>query len=346
MELFCKKLPKAELHAHINGSVSEETVRKLVSLKQSKDRLWQPSNQLQLGRHRTLAECFEQFKLLHELCDSDEAAYIVTKDVVAEFATDNVKYVELRTTPRDVPSTRMTKSSYVASVVAAINAAVSSSEDIIVRLLLAVDRRMSPADVDETLKLAESYASQTDSIVVGLDFSGDPAAGDVQTFLPYFRQAKVRGLRLSFHLAETASVLYETQPLLSVEPDRIGHGTFLIPELAGGSELADAIVAAKIPIELCLSSNVQTQTVCDYDNHHFNFWYKKNHPCVLCTDDKGVFATSLSQEYAVAAETFNLTRENLWDLSYDTINYIFADDNVKDQLRAAWNNVKSDCFKS
>jgi len=44
------------LHAHINGSVSEETVKKLVSLKQSKDKSWQPSNQLQLGRHRTLAE--------------------------------------------------------------------------------------------------------------------------------------------------------------------------------------------------------------------------------------------------------------------------------------------------
>lgn len=171
-------------------------------------------------------------------------------------------------------------------------------------------------------------------------------AGNVQTFLPYFRKAKLDGLRLSFHVAEIASVLHETQALLSVEPDRIGHGTFLIPELAGGSELADIVLAAKIPIELCLSSNVQTQTVSDYDNHHFNFWYKKNHPCVLCTDDKGVFATSLSREYAVAAETFNLTQENLWDLSYDCINYIFADDTVKEQLRAAWNHLKSDCFES
>jgi len=45
-----------ELHAHINGSISEETANKLVSLKQSKDKSWHPSGQLQLGRHRTLAE--------------------------------------------------------------------------------------------------------------------------------------------------------------------------------------------------------------------------------------------------------------------------------------------------
>ena len=90
-----------------------------------------------------------------------------------EFAADNVRYLELRTTPRDVPATRMTKSSHIASVVAAINTAVLS-EDIIVRLLLTVDRRMSSDDVDETVKLAESYASQSDSVVVGLDLSGSP----------------------------------------------------------------------------------------------------------------------------------------------------------------------------
>jgi len=103
----------------------------------------------------------------------------VTKDVIEEFAADNVKYLELRTTPRDVPATRMTKSSYVASVVAAISAAVSSEKDIIVRLLLAFDRRMRTADIDETLKLAESYVSQTDSVVVGLDLSGDPVVRTV-----------------------------------------------------------------------------------------------------------------------------------------------------------------------
>jgi len=76
--------------------------------------------------------------------------------------------------------------------------------------------------------------------------------------------------------------------------------------------------------------------VCDHDCVTF----------VIQTDDKGIFATSLSREYAVAAETFNLTRENLWDLSHDSINYIFADDAVKNQLWTAWNHAKSDCFKS
>lgn len=58
------------------------------------------------------------------------------------------------------------------------------------------------------------------------------------------------------------------------------------------------------------------------------------------TDDKGVFATSLSKEYLIAARTFGLSRQQLWQLSYDTINWIFADNDVKDELRRVWNEAK------
>jgi adenosine deaminase len=344
METFCRLLPKAELHAHINGSCSEETIGKLIALKQSKDKSWRPSGQLDLGKSKqTLEECFEQFRLLHELCDSEEAAHIVTSDVIHEFAADNVKYLELRTTPRDVAATRMTKSSYIASVVDAIKKSVADHE-IIVRLLLAIDRRMTLNDMEETLKIVESYVAETNSIVVGLDLSGNPKAGKVDDFLPIFRRAKQQGLKLSFHLAEIKSVLHETDALLSAGPDRIGHGTFLIPELAGSPDLANKVLDAKLPIELCLSSNVQTRTVSDFESHHFDFWYKKRHPCVICTDDKGVFATSLTKEFTIAANTFQLTTEDVWNLSYDSINWIFSDDGVKEQLRTKWDKLKPICF--
>lgn len=69
----------------------------------------------------------------------------------------------------------MTKSSYVEHVLAAIRNAVSSDDvNIIVRLMLAIDRRMNVKDIEEVLKLAQFHASQSDGIVVGLDLSGDP----------------------------------------------------------------------------------------------------------------------------------------------------------------------------
>lgn len=96
--------------------------------------------------------------------------------MIKEFAKDNVKYLELRTTPRDVSSTRMTKSSYIESVLKAITDARSSMEnDIIVKLLLSIDRSMkSVEDAQEVLKLIKMYSTNSEATVVGVDFSGNP----------------------------------------------------------------------------------------------------------------------------------------------------------------------------
>ena len=60
----------------------------------------------------------------------------------------------------------------------------------------------------------------------------------------------------------------------------------------------------------------------------------------LQTDDKGVFSTSLSEEYSIAADTFSLSRQQMWDLSYKSIDYVFADDSVKKSLQRKWTKLK------
>ena len=54
-----------------------------------------------------------------------------------------------------------------------------------------------------------------------------------------------------------------------------------------------------------------------------------------------MFSTTLSNEYLVAAETFHLSQDQIWSLSYDAIDYVFADDDVKERLRKKWNEIKS-----
>ena len=60
------------------------------------------------------------------------------------------------------------------------------------------------------------------------------------------------------------------------------------------------------------------------------------------TDDKGVFSTSLSKEYSIVADTFGLNKKDLWNLSYRSIDYIFASESVKDILRKKWNMMKNE----
>ena len=58
------------------------------------------------------------------------------------------------------------------------------------------------------------------------------------------------------------------------------------------------------------------------------------------TDDKGVFSTTLSEEYSVMARTFDLTEEQVWNLTFNSIDHIFEEESFKNGLREIWKAEK------
>lgn len=78
---------------------------------------------------------------------------------------------------------------------------------------------------------------------------------------------------------------------------------------------------------------MKTNSVPGYVEHHFRHFYAANHPVVLCTDDSGVFGTTLSQEYAIAAASFSLDRQQLLELAKRAVEYCFCGEEVKRLLR-------------
>ncbi|CAL8261188.1 unnamed protein product [Merluccius merluccius] len=239
----------------------------------------------------------------------------------------------------------LTKRRYVETVLEAVQQCKNEGVDIDVRFLVAIDRRNGPEVAMETVKLAEEFMLSTDGLVVGLDLSGDPTVGHGKDLLPALVKAKNCGLKLALHLSEVPSQLEESELLLTLPPDRIGHGTFLHPEVGGSHTLVDKVVENKIPMELCLTSNVKGETVPCYSKHHFQFWYQMGHPSVICTDDKGVFCTDLSQEYQLAASTFGLSPEDMWRLSEQAIDCTFAPENLKQQLKQKWIDLRPHVFR-
>ena len=342
-----------ELHAHLNGSISTATMerllkrheesRKMEGREGDKDfvlpQLWQTT--IANGERRTLGDCFIMFKMIHTLVNDDKAVQMVAHDVVTEFAEDGVVYLELRSTPRANPATNMTKQSYVDAVLTGIDEALSEiTTTMYVSLLLSIDRRQMLSEAQDTIKLASEYQSQPKhhhrARVVGIDLSGDPMAGDMAILVPALKSVKESGLKLSMHIAERPDKNEETRLLLAAQPDRLGHGTFLHPSVGGSQDIVETVAANRIPIEMCLTSNIKGQTVSSYDNHHLAFWRDRDHPVIICTDDKGVFSTSLSEEYAIAGHTFSLSKEDLWGLSLSAVDYTFEEDSFKEELRKLW----------
>ena len=351
LEEFCQKMPKIELHAHLNGSISSCTMQKLLkrhSERKSKGQtptLWETT--ILKGEKRSLDDCFVMFRMIHTLVIDEEAVEMVAHDVVQEFAADGVVYLELRSTPRANPSTGMTKQSYVEAVLCGIDRALSENTATIhVRLLLSIDRRQLAAEARDTVELALAKSKETrhQARVVGIDLSGDPTAGDIAALVPVLCYAKERGLKLAVHIAEVPHRNEETALLLSAQPDRLGHGTFLHRDSGGNQEVEDKVVAAKIPIEVCLTSNVKGQTVANFENHHLAIWLKRGHPVIICTDDKGVFSTTLSEEYAIAGQTFSLSQQELWELAQSAVDYVFEGDSLKEELKIFYDTQRYSIF--
>jgi adenosine deaminase len=131
------------------------------------------------------------------LTDDIEAIKLITKDVIDEFANDGVKYLELRSTPRKYEDTDIqTKNDYVRAVLSVIN---QPRDDIIVKLILSVDRRNTLDEAMEAVDLAVKYQNEG---VVAVDLCGDVHAGSFDTLQPAFLKAQQHGLKVTLHFCE------------------------------------------------------------------------------------------------------------------------------------------------
>lgn len=326
--LFCKKLRKIELHAHLNGCLRASTLSELASASGKNE----AALKLISCGDRTLAECFVIFGLIHELTCHHDTISRIAQEAVEDFAADRVVYLELRTTPKDRPEHGMTKRSYTAAVLKGIDkalreqsaAAPAAKDAIEVRLLLSIDRREDSEAALDTARLAVELQGRG---VVGIDLSGNPEVGRWETWLPALDYARAHGLQVTLHAAEVYNS-QETAAMLAWKPDRLGHMCCM------DDAIKQQFIASGIPVELCITSNVLTESVPGVETHHFKELHSAGVPLVLGTDDSGVFNTTLSQEYSIAAYSFGLTRPQLMDLADKAVEHTFLSEGDKLALRS------------
>ncbi|KXS98520.1 hypothetical protein AC578_5511 [Pseudocercospora eumusae] len=323
---FTRALPKVELHAHLTGSISPECLHDIWTRKQSS--LKDPLSVLRPdGAYHDILTFFKLFDTyIYGLCNDVETVAYATARVLQDFQTDGVRYLELRTTPRESSDSGMTKDDYVQTVLKAIEHHVTTTMP--TYLILSVDRRNTVSQAVEVVNLAMKYQ---DRGVVGIDLCGNPLKGDVSTFTDVFARAKANGLRVTLHFAEVpeSSTNQELRTLLSFHPDRLGH------VIHTSSEIDAMIEEQACGLELCLSCNVHAKMLPNagrFADHHFGQWYTRPNAIALCTDDVGVFGSTVSNEYLLAAEHFSLGRKDLIALSRRAVPSIFGSEKEKQRL--------------
>ncbi|KAF8807709.1 Metallo-dependent hydrolase [Phlegmacium glaucopus] len=295
---FLQSLPKAELHAHLNGSIPISVLQELASEYDSTDSPSAYNENVKAGISKLLdgpalekiSDFFSLFSVIYALTSTPDSLRRATRAVLSTFLDGDMPqctYLELRTTPRQTEG--MDRNQYLRIVLEELERYDQSR----VGLIISLDRRMGDEVLSECVRLACELKAEGKR-VVGMDLCGDPTVGDIDKFAPHFAQVKKIGIGITLHIAETTqNKAEETYKLLSFNPERLGHATFL------DEEATSIVLEKKMCIEVCLTSNLLCKTVPTLESHHIHQYLKSGHPFAICTDDILPFRTSLLGEYAL-----------------------------------------------
>lgn len=238
------------MHAHLNGSLSDATLKKLIDLRRKSNREFsEPLSNYNTfdPEKQTLSECFEKFKLAHELVDNIPAVKLATELVIDEFSRDHVVYLELRSAPR--ATEYMSKKEYLEAVIDTMIECQKTHPEIMVKYIPSINISYGIDEAAENFKLFCEIRKKFPEIVVGIDLSGrlykihflkfsylifvlkytgDPENGNFSDVKHIFEEARAAGFGIALHCAEIPKydeILEKIEFMTS--KDRIGHGTFI-----------------------------------------------------------------------------------------------------------------------
>jgi adenosine deaminase/aminodeoxyfutalosine deaminase len=300
---FLQDLPKAELHLHLEGSVEPRTMQELAPELSA--------TEIDAMYHFTDFPGFLQaFKAVVERLRTPEDYALVARRMVENLARQNVRYAEVIFSVGVV----LWKKQEVAPVFRAIQGAVADS-GVEVRWIVDAVRHFG---VDHVMRVAEEAATLAGEGVVAFGIGGDEARGPAEWFGEIYRFARAKGLRLTAHAGEAAGP-GSVWKALEIGAERIGHGIRAIEDPVLVRHLADH----RIPLEVCITSNVMTGVVGSLREHPVRRLYDAGVPITLNTDDPGFFRSSLCAEYELAAREFGFGQTALREIAENGFQYAF-----------------------
>jgi adenosine deaminase len=316
-------LPKVLLHEHLDGSIRPQTILEL-----AKDAKY---THLPTSDPAALADWFHQganrgdlavylrgFAHTIAVTQTPEALERVAYEQVEDLKNDGVVYFETRFAPVFHTKKGLTNMDVISAVLRGLERG-RKAFNIPVGLIVCAMR-----DMTISLEIAELAVDFRDRGVVGFDLAGEEGGYPPKKHVEAFHYIQRQNLNITVHAGEGYGKESIWQAIQYCGAHRIGHGTRLIDDIVvtdgvvvklGG--LAQYVLDKRIPLEICLSSNVHTGAVPSLAEHPFNVFYRQQFRVTLNTDNRLMSRTTMSNEFQVAIDAFGL---GLDDFEKVTIN--------------------------
>jgi len=289
---YLKSLPKTDLHCHLDGSMRISTIIDLAK----KDNVELPStNEEKLrkilkveGNHADLNSLLSMFEITLSVLQTEEALYRVAYELVEDCAEENVSYLEVRYSPILHTKKGLNLVRIMDVVLEGLRAArkkYGTKNGVIVCGI----RTISP---EISLKLAELAVAYKYHGVLGFDLAGIEDQYPAKDHKEAFYLIRNNCINCTVHAGEAYGPDSIKQALHYLNAHRIGHGT----RLKEDGDLLNYVNDHRIPLELCISSNIQVGTVKDYASHPVKFYHNYGLRVTINTDNRLFSGTTVTNE--------------------------------------------------
>lgn len=324
------KLPKIELHCHLDGSLRAETVLELIK-KENKNielnNLEDINKLLQVPKECTsLVEYLERFELPNKIMQSKENIKRVTYELIEDVNKENVKYIEIRFAPMLHLNKDLSIKEVIESTIEGMNEA-CEKYDTKANLILSCMRTMSEEDAIKVVNIGREFLGKG---VVAIDLCGPEEEGFAVKYKNAIDLAKQYGYRVTIHAGEAASGKNVIDAINILGAERIGHGV----RIKDMKEAYDLVKSKNVTLEMCPTSNIQTKAIESFTNYPFYDFYKDDLSVSLNTDNRTVSNIDLTNEINLIKDNFKMNEKEYKNIYLKTVDVTFADDSTKDWLRS------------
>jgi adenosine deaminase len=305
-----RRIPKAELHCHLDGSVRPQTLLELGrdnNVRMPRDNADALRDYMLVSDAKSLEDYLKRFEVTVSVMQTADAIERIAYELGCDAAADGVRYIEVRNAPILNSRGPLEMGEALEAQIRGL-ARAEKECGIIARSIVCSLRQLPP---ETSLELAQLAVAYKDKGVVAFDLAGGELGFPASAHADAFAYARKHNLAVTIHAGEGDGARSVRDAVHKCGAHRLGHATRLIED----PELTQYVNDRRIGLEICLTSNVQTHAAKSYETHPVRDYFDRGMNLTLNTDNRLMSGTTLTDEYVHAAKHLDFTLDELCTLA-------------------------------
>ena len=312
-----KKLPKIELHCHLDGSLSRRFFEAKLGRKVEE-------RELRLSEGcRSLSEYLDKFRLPLACLQDAEGLAAAGYDILRTMREENVRYAEIRFAPLSSVTPEMGVRQVIEALLRGLDRG-REEFDVAWNVIVCAMRHQSEEENYRMFRTAREFLGAG---ICAADLAGAEAQYPMSEFMELFGKVKKMGMPFTIHAGECGNA-ENIADAVRAGAARIGHGI----AMRGRRDIQEIIKNRGIGIEMCPISNLQTKAVESPAAYPLREFLERGLAVTINTDNRTISGTSMTKELEFVGTTYGVSDEEILSCMKNAVKVSFADDTLKEKL--------------